>query len=79
MMGKHSWEPSRQREVKSRSLPWRGFGPDAAAVPFHDSPADREAEAGSRIFRAGVKSFEESKDLLLELRFETDAIVLNGE
>src|SRR5690349_20188923 len=62
-------------KVKRRTSSWFRFDPDTSAAAFHDSLANGEAHAGSRKIGGAVKTFEDTKDLLLILGLDADAVV----
>ena len=53
--------------------------PNAAAVLLHHALADRQSDATARIFVAAVQAFEETEDLLRELRFNPNSVIMYGE
>jgi len=48
-------------------------------MPFDDLLADGQADAGARVVGAGVKPLKQSKDSLLVLRLDADAVVIHTE
>src|SRR5688500_353678 len=70
---------SRQRKPKCRALSRLGLHREFAAVAFHDLPADGQSDTCTGEFFPPVESLEHSEDLLEVLRFDSQAIVLNGE
>src|ERR1017187_5345962 len=67
------------REEKGRAVPRRGFKPDFAAMPFHNSLAHGQTNAGAGIFFPCVQTLKDHEDPLRIFRFDADAIVVDGE
>ncbi len=57
----------------------RRLDPDAAAMPLHDSPANRQPDARARILAPCVKTLKDHEDALEVLWGDADAIVPDGE
>src|SRR5216684_1028702 len=53
--------------------------PDPAAVAFNDLFADGQANAVSRVFRAGVQALEHDKNVFRELWRNSDAVIVHAE
>ena len=56
-----------------------GFDPDSSAIAINHAFANCEANAGATVFLVAMETFENTKDFLLVLRFDTDTVVLNGK
>src|SRR5579875_825761 len=67
----------RDGEAENRSCSGFGFHPNSAMVSLHNPLADGESNAGSGILVSTVQTFEQSKDVLLVLGREADAVVLH--
>ncbi len=65
--------------MECRTEAWHGFHPDGTAVALHDSFADREPHAGSRIVLPGMESLKDGEDSIGELGIESDTVVPDGE
>src|SRR3982751_77179 len=61
------------------SLSGHGVDPDAATIPVHDSPANGQSNAGTRILVGRVQAFKKPKNILLVLRVDPDAVVADRE
>src|SRR5579884_894073 len=59
-------------EEEGRPFSGLGFNPDTAVVSVHDTLANSQADARSRVFTSCVQPFEKAKNLLLVLRFNAD-------
>ena len=64
----------RNREPELCAVPLRRFHPYPPAVPLHDSPADREPDAGALIF-APMQPLERVENRLVIIRLNPDAVV----
>src|SRR5581483_4786870 len=71
--------PVGKGEVEDTALAGPRLDPDAAAVTFDHLPADGQADARARVFRAGVQALEDEEDPLGVLRRDADAVVADGE
>ena len=71
----------RRGSVKKKVAPCAGLrlDPDAAAVPFDDFLADRQAGAGPFVFVALVQAAKDAEDLLMKRRVDADAVVAHEE
>jgi len=67
-----------QREIKGRARAWCALDPDATAVAFHDTSADRQPDASSRNL-SSVQTFEYAEDLIEVLAPDADAIVAHRD
>src|SRR5665213_3954473 len=56
-----------------------GFHPDASAATFDDFLADRESDAGSRVFLCVVEAFEESEYFPLVLGVDAYAVISDSK
>jgi hypothetical protein len=50
-----------EHEVEGRAVPDSPFGPDAAAVAVHDSPSNRQADAGALKLALAVETLERAE------------------
>src|ERR1035441_3687233 len=66
-------------EMEGRSRPWLGLHPDLSAVPLDDLLADREPDAGARIFRFGVQSLEDLEDPVGMVRIDANTVIPHGK
>src|SRR5208282_1091751 len=62
---------------KCRAQVGFGLDPDGAAVPFGDSFADRQTDAGAGIMAAGMQALEDLENAVEILGVYADAIVAN--
>jgi hypothetical protein len=53
------------------------LNPDLTSVGADDPHTNGEADSGSRVGIAGVKSLEHSEDLVAVFRFDANAIIRN--
>src|SRR5690606_15003341 len=65
--------------MKRRSVAGRGLHPDAAAVALDDLSTDGQADAGARVFGAGVQALEDLEDPVLVLGVDADPVVAYRE
>src|SRR5690606_6501794 len=71
--------PDRKLNHEARSDSWCAGRGDRAAVPFHNAPADCEANARPAILVAAVQAFKHLEDLFGVLLLESDAVVCHRE
>ena len=65
------------REANRGPASWRGFDPDAAAVPIDDLLAYRQTYARAGIFSFGMKALKEYENTLGVLLRNADSVVTN--
>src|SRR5579871_3893894 len=70
---------ARKREIERRPLPRFGFDPNPPVIALHDALANRQADAGARVLLGGMQPLEQSKNVLLVLRLNSDAVVANAK
>src|SRR5579862_2665882 len=69
----------REGEVECCSFSRGGVDPDSSAIAFNHALANCESNAGPAVFLVAMKPFEYTKDILLVLRIDPDAVILNRE
>lgn len=72
-------ESGEKGEAEGGSSTGLRFDPDAAAVPFHDLPANGESDSRSRVLLPAVEALEDLEDSVPVPLFDADAVVLNGD
>src|SRR5579872_1583290 len=68
-----------QGEVKRSTFAETGFHPDSTLVPAYNLAANRQPHAASRRFFARLKNLKNAEDLLGVLRFDSNAVIGEGE
>src|SRR5947209_3622298 len=70
-----------QVEVEHRAVAWLGFEPDAGAVALDNLLDEGEPNPSTGFLSSDrvVKPLEDSENLLMELGFDADAVVLDVE
>src|SRR5712691_7249283 len=66
-----------ESEMKSSSFSGFGFKPNLSAVTFDDFFAERQADAGARIFVPRVEALEEHENAFKILRGNANAVISN--
>jgi hypothetical protein len=64
--------------VKRGTVSESGFDPNPASQPLHSSPANRQADSGSRLLRS-VQAPENPKDVIEVLGIDANPVILNGK
>ena len=67
------------REIEGGSSSEFGFNPYPATGPLNNAVANCQADTSAGILCGRMKAFENSKDVLLVLRIDADAVVTNGK
>ena len=65
------------REAKPCTFSWFRLYPNSATPALDDSFADRKSDSCSRVLIFIMKAFEDTKNLVVVFRIDTDAIVFN--
>src|SRR5579863_3267101 len=69
--------PGRDRKIKRRTSSGIRLHPDSPSGAFDNPLADREPHPGAGIIGSAMETLKDSKDLLPELRFDTDSVILD--
>ncbi len=69
----------RYGEKEGRTLADLRLDPDATAVPLHDLLAYGQPDTGARIFILSMQSLEHLEQLVVILRIDADAVVLDRD
>src|SRR5216684_3443540 len=68
-----------QGKLEAATGPGLRLHPDPAAIAFNDLFADGQANAVSRVFRAGVQALEDNEDVFRELWRNSNSVIAHGE
>ena len=63
-------------EVEGSPFPGFGFDPDSSAIALDHPLADSQSDAGAAVFLIVMEPLENTKDFLLVLWIDADAVVL---
>ena len=67
----------RDGEEEGCSFSRFGFDPDSSAIALHHPLANSQSDAGTAVFPIMMESLEKTKQFLLVLWIDADAIVLH--